>query len=76
MGGHITVNDVERLAVLVVLAGPAAGADEPSAYEGPPARTAAGILADALRPVLADPALYSLLDEAELPADARSAFMS
>ena len=40
------------------------------------AREWAGILADALRPVLADPALYSLLDEAELPADARSAFTS
>ena len=33
-------------------------------------------LADALRPVLADPALYRLLDEAGLPADAGSAVAS
>ena len=36
------------------------------------AREWAGILAAALRPVLADPALYRLLHEADLPADARS----
>ena len=40
------------------------------------AREWAGILAGALRPVLADPALHCLLDDAELPADARSAFAS
>ena len=40
------------------------------------AREWAGILADALRPVLADPALYRLLDEAGLPADAGSAVAS